>query len=78
MTTKSVLSRKVQLAFGSAILTLLVVGAISYRSMVASSESDRWVWHTHDVIANLQDLLAAMLTVESSCRGYVLTRRRIL
>jgi PAS domain S-box-containing protein len=73
MTTKSVLSRKVQLAFGSAILTLLVVGAISYRSMVASSESDRWVWHTHDVIANLQDLLAAMLTVESSCRGYVLS-----
>jgi hypothetical protein len=33
MTTKSLLSRKVQLAFGSAILTLLVVGAISYRGM---------------------------------------------
>ena len=39
MTTKSVLSRKVQLAFGSAILTLLVVGAISCRGMVMSSES---------------------------------------
>ena len=41
MTTKSLLSRKMQLAFVSVILTLLVVGAISYRGMVLSSESDR-------------------------------------
>ena len=45
MRTKSLLSRKMQLAFGSAILTLLVVGAISYRGIVVSSESDRLVRH---------------------------------
>jgi PAS domain S-box-containing protein len=73
MKKKSLLSRKVQLAFGSAILTLLVVGAISYRAMIVSTESNRWVRHTHEVLENLQDLLSAMSRIESSYRGYVLT-----
>jgi len=68
-----VLTRKVQLAFGSAILTLLVVGAVSYHSMVVSRESDRWVRHTHEVIENLQELLLAMEGMESSYRGFALT-----
>jgi len=67
------LNRKVQLAFGCAILTLLVVGAISFRGMAVSSESDRWVRHTHEVLENLQDLLSAMQSVESSYRGFVIT-----
>jgi len=73
MKTKSLLNWKVQLAFGSAILTLLAVGAMSYRVMVVSHESDRWVQHTHEVLENLQDLLSAMLRVESSYRGFVIT-----
>jgi PAS domain S-box-containing protein len=70
---ETVLTRKVQLAFGSAILTLLVVGAVSYRGTVVSRESDRWVRHTHEVIENLQDLLLAMEGIESSYRGFALT-----
>ena len=73
MKTKSPLSRKLQLAFGSAILALLVVGAISYRGLVESRESDLWVRHTREVLENLQNLLAAMQTVESNARGYLLT-----
>ena len=73
MKTKSQLSRKVQLAVGSAILTLLVVGAISYRGMVVSSESDRLVRHTHEVLEKLQDSLSALRSIESSSRGFVLT-----
>jgi PAS domain S-box-containing protein len=67
------MNRKVQLAFGSAIFTLLVVGAISYRGMVVSRESDRWVRHTHEVLESLQDLLSAMQRIESSYRGFVIT-----
>ena len=73
MTKKYLLARKIALAFACAILTLLVVGAICYRALGVSSESDRWVAHTNHVLTNLQDLLAAMLTVESSTRGFVLT-----
>jgi PAS domain S-box-containing protein len=70
---KSILNRKIQLAFGSAILTLLVVGLISYRGMEVSSTSDRWVRHTHEVLENLHDLLSSMQNVESSYRGFILT-----
>src|ERR1700688_615510 len=73
MNTKYLLNRKMQLAFGSAILALLVVGAISYRGMVLSSESDRWVRHTHEVLENLQDLLLAMGDIKSNYRAFVLT-----
>jgi PAS domain S-box-containing protein len=71
--TKSLLNWKVQLVFGSAILALLVVGAISYRGVVMSSESDRCVWHTHEVLEKLQGLLSEMQGAESSYRGFVLT-----
>jgi diguanylate cyclase (GGDEF)-like protein/PAS domain S-box-containing protein len=73
MKTRSLLNRKVQLAFGSAIAILLVVSAFSYRAMVVSSESDRWVRHTHEVLEQLQDLLFAMEGIQSSIRGFVLT-----
>jgi PAS domain S-box-containing protein len=73
MKTKYLLNRKVHLALGAAVLASLAVAAISYRSMVASAESDRWVRHTHEVLENLQNLLAEMQSIESSYRGFVLT-----
>jgi PAS domain S-box-containing protein len=68
-----VLSRKVELAFGSAVAILLVVGAVSHRSIVMSGESDRWVRHTHEVLETLQILVADMARIESSDRGFALT-----
>jgi PAS domain S-box-containing protein len=73
METKSLVNRKLQFAIGSAVLALFVVGAVSYRSLVVSTESDLWVRHTDQVLEKLQDLLAAMQTVESNTRGYLLT-----
>jgi PAS domain S-box-containing protein len=73
METKSLVNRKLQFAIGSAVLALFVVGAVSYRSLVVSTESDLWVRHTDQVLEKLQDLLAAMRTVESNTRGYLLT-----
>jgi PAS domain S-box-containing protein len=73
MKSKSPLGRKLQLAFGFAVLALLAVGAISYRSLIESSESDQWVRHTEQVLEKLQDLLATVQTAESIARGYLLT-----
>ena len=39
---KSFLNAKVRLAFGFAMLTLLLMGALSYRWMTVSDESDHW------------------------------------
>jgi PAS domain S-box-containing protein len=73
MTKKSFLNRRVQLAFACAILTLVGVGVISYRGVVTSGDSDRWVRHTQIVLESLQRLLSTMRSVESSYREYVIT-----
>jgi PAS domain S-box-containing protein len=73
MMIRPLANRTVQLAFGSAAAVLLVVGGLSYRSIVASSESNGWVQHTHAVMENLQELQLAMESVASSVRGYSLT-----
>ncbi len=73
MKTKSRFGRELQFAFGSAVMALCAVGALSYRTLVESTESDVWVRHTHEVLEKLQDSLAAMQTVESNARGYLLT-----
>jgi PAS domain S-box-containing protein len=75
MNTRSVPSRKVPLAFGIAILALLMVAAISYRTMAMSVESGQWARHTHEVLEALQDLLSTMQSLESSARGFILTGR---
>ena len=71
--TKSVLNRTVLLAFGSAILVLFVIGAISYRALAVSEESDRWVRHTHEVLEKIQVMSSAVQTTESSYRQFALT-----
>ena len=73
MESKSLLNRKMQLAFGSAMLTLFVVGAISYRGMFVSSESARWVGHSHQVLESIQDLVFGVESIESNSRGFALT-----
>jgi diguanylate cyclase (GGDEF)-like protein/PAS domain S-box-containing protein len=73
MKTTSRLNRKMQLAFASAIFSLLVMGVISYQAVRVFSESNGWVRHTDEVLKNLQDLLLSVRSIESSARGFVLT-----
>jgi len=68
-----VLNRKIRLAFVTAILTLLAMGAISYRARVLSHESGVWVRHTHEVLEDFQDLLLAMETIELDYCEFALT-----
>jgi CHASE3 domain sensor protein len=52
------LNRKAQLVLGGVIVILLVLGALSYHSIVISDESDRWLRHTHEFKENLQNLVS--------------------
>src|ERR1035438_6554698 len=65
--------RTVQFSFGSAIAILVVFGAFAYHSIAISSESDRWVQHTHEVLGDLQGLTAGMAEISSSIRRFVIT-----
>jgi len=62
-----------RLAFASAMLTLLVVGAISYRDMVVSRESARWVSHSYEVLESIHDLVFAVESIGSNAHGFALT-----
>jgi PAS domain S-box-containing protein len=73
MKSSFVWHRKAQLGFGAAILTLLGSGVISYRALVISNQSQGWVRHTDQVLEELQELLSAIQSIESSNRGFVLT-----
>jgi len=66
---------KVQLAFAAALVTLFVVGALSYRTIVVSAESDRWVEHTQEVLENLRKLQFEMGAISANVRGFALTER---
>jgi PAS domain S-box-containing protein len=70
---KSFLNRKVRVAIGVAMVTLLLMGAVSYRWTLISDDSDHWVQHTHKVLMQIQDLLLAMESIEFSSRQFVLT-----
>jgi PAS domain S-box-containing protein len=70
---KSSLDRRVWLALGSAIFILALTGALSYRWMVISDESERWVRHTDDVLECIQDLNLTMQSNESVSREFALT-----
>jgi PAS domain S-box-containing protein len=65
MKTKLQLILKMQLGFGAVLAVLLVVGVVSYRSLLASAESERWVQHTHEVLEHLESLLSAMENIET-------------
>jgi PAS domain S-box-containing protein len=73
LNARSLLNRGVQLAFGAAMAVLLVVGVFSYRSIVVSDESARWVEHTRDVLKNIHLMRYSMETLASGVRGFALT-----
>jgi PAS domain S-box-containing protein len=65
--------RKVRLGFGFALACLIVVAVVSYLSIVRLSENTARVEHTHEVLSNLDLLLAAATDSETAERGYVIT-----
>ncbi len=66
-------SWKVQLAFGAAVASLLVLGAYSFRSFLMANESDRWAAHTELVLGTLQELGVETAAIQTSSLGFVLT-----
>ncbi len=65
--------KKVGIGFGIALLTLMAVGAVSYRTIHGLVETANWVSQAHHVLEHLSDLRLQMDQIETGTRGYVLT-----
>jgi methyl-accepting chemotaxis protein len=64
---------KIGAGYGVALLIMLVLGAVSYRSTNGLINNANWVTHTYEVIDNLQVVLSLMQDTETGGRGYALT-----
>jgi PAS domain S-box-containing protein len=63
---------EIWLGFGLAIVTLLMVGAVSYWSTREFAATTGWVTHTYAVIENLRDLQTASTSAENQGWAYIL------
>jgi signal transduction histidine kinase len=57
----------------SALIILISIGALSYRSQVRNEEDREWVTHTHLVVERLQVIRIDITQAETGQRGYILT-----
>jgi signal transduction histidine kinase len=64
---------KVIAGFGAALAILILVGILSYRSIVQNGEDRAWVTHTHLVLEKLDAVQINLLDAETGMRGYILT-----
>src|SRR5713101_4483074 len=67
------IGKKIAAGFGLALAILVVIGALSYWSTAKLIETNRWVTHTHEVLANLESLLSLLKDAETGQRSYLLT-----
>jgi signal transduction histidine kinase len=56
-----------------ALMILLSIGVLSFRSIVRDEEDRGWVTHTHLVLEKLQTVLIDVIQAETGQRGYILT-----
>jgi len=61
------------LGMGLALAFFLISGTIAYRNIETLRTSSQQIWHTHEVLMALDDLLSTTQDAETGQRGYLLT-----
>jgi PAS domain S-box-containing protein len=77
MKTKSLFTRKMQLAFSAALALLLVVGVVSYRSNGNQVRTEESVAHTQEVLGTIAGVLSDETEAVNARRGYFITSSRL-
>jgi PAS domain S-box-containing protein len=68
-------NRTLQIGYGISIFMLIIVGAISYRTVRQLLESNHAVEHSNLIIQKLEKAISVMKDAETGQRGYLLTGR---
>jgi PAS domain S-box-containing protein len=64
---------KVQGGFAFALACLVLVGGVSYRSVMRLADNAAWSEHTHEVLVRLESVLSGVTNAETAEREYVIT-----
>ena len=73
MTMRWNVGTKIGAGFGLALVILVVIGGVSYRSIAKLTETAELVAHTHQVLDNLEVVVSDMKDAETGQRGYLIT-----
>jgi CHASE3 domain sensor protein len=65
--------KKIAFGFGLAVVMLLLVAGVAYRSTDALIANNHQVTHSHEVLESLGQVLSLMKDAETGQRGYLLT-----
>jgi methyl-accepting chemotaxis protein len=65
--------RKIAGGFAIALVLLIAIGAVSYRSFAKLATTAEWVTHTHEVLEHLSGVLGQLKDAETGQRGYLVT-----
>jgi len=65
--------RKIAGGFALALVLLIAIGAVSYRSFAKLAATADWVTHTHQVLEHISGLYGQLKDAETGQRGYLVT-----
>lgn len=70
---KSTVGAKIGAGFATALLFLIVIGLVTYRSTTHATETADWVAHSHEVLRKVDTLLQMLVDAETGQRGYIIS-----
>jgi methyl-accepting chemotaxis protein len=73
MTANWTFGRRLVVGFAVTVCAFLAVVIVGQRASAALVESQRWVSHTHEVRAEIADVIAGLTEAETSARGYAIS-----
>ena len=65
------------IGFAAVLAVLFLVGIVSYRSVIASAETQRWVQHTQEVLEHLDNLLLEINITDNGYHEFALSGEEV-
>src|SRR2546426_4136913 len=72
---KKTFDRKIIAGFVLALAIWLTIGSLLYRNTSEQAQEARWLSHTYDALAKIQELLLRLTDAETARRGFVMSGR---
>ena len=72
---KKTFDRKIIAGFVLALAIWVTIGSLLYRNASEQAQEARWLSHTYDVLAKIQELLLRLTDAETDRRGFVMSGR---
>src|SRR5206468_3111587 len=70
---KKTFDRKIIAGFFLALAIWLTIGSLLYRNTSEQAQEARWLSHTYDALAKIQELLLRLTDAETARRGFVMS-----